>query len=120
MEKVHMKILFFSFVLFLSLGVYAQKHPSELAEIHYDNENAGSIGSPKKDLIIAAKLTYEMLSPYIGHNLFAVKIYIHNAPVGNTVTVRIYSPGYLTAPGDLIYSSSPVHFDSNAWNTIPL
>ncbi|MDR3666740.1 MAG: T9SS type A sorting domain-containing protein [Ignavibacteriaceae bacterium] len=115
-----MKILFFSFVLFLVSGVYAQKHPDDLIEIHYDGENSGSVGSPKKDLIIAAKLTEDMLSPYVGHVLSAIEIYIHNAPVGNTGSVKIYSPGYLTAPGDLIYSSSPVHVDSNSWNIIPL
>ena len=116
-----MKIkIIFSFVLFLAFGVYAQKHPNDLVEVHYDNENAGGVGSSKKDLIIAAKLNADMLAPYVGHKLSAIEVYIHNAPVGNTGVVQIYAAGTSTDPGDLLYSSSPIHVDSNAWNTIAL
>ena len=73
-----MKIkIIFSFVLFLAFGVYAQKHPNDLVEVHYDNENAGGVGSSKKDLIIAAKLNADMLAPYVGHKLSAIEVYIH-------------------------------------------
>lgn len=119
--KMHMKIsILFSFVLLLSYSVYAQNHLNDLVEVHYDNENAGSVGSPHKDLIIAAKLTYDILAPYIAHNLYAIKVFINNPPVGDTGIVKIYDGGTYSNPGDLIYSSPPVHVDSNAWNTIYL
>jgi len=114
-----MKInIIFSFVLFLSLGVYQQNHPAELLEIHYDNDYANSIGSANTDFIIAAKFNQYILSPYVGDAIAQVKIYINNPTVGNTGVVKIYSAGTSSAPGDLIYSSSPVHVDPNSWNTI--
>ena len=114
------KSILFSFVLLLSYGVYAQNHLNDLVEVHYDNENAGGVGSPKQDLIIAAKLTYDILAPYIAHNLYAIKVFIYNPPVGDTGIVKIYAGGTYSNPGDLIYSSPPVHVDSNSWNTIYL
>jgi hypothetical protein len=114
------KSILFSFVVLLSYSVYAQNHPNNLIEVHYDNDNAIGVGSPNKNLIIAAKLTYEMLSPYIAHNLYAIKVFINNPPVGDTGIVRIYAGGTYSNPGDLIYSSPPAHVDSNSWNTIYL
>jgi len=49
-----------------------------------------------------------------------VKVYINNATAGNTGIVKIYSEGTSVVPGELIYSSSPVHVNANAWNTIPI
>jgi hypothetical protein len=116
-----MKInIFFSFVLFLSFGVYAQKHPNDLVEIHYDSDNVSGIGSANSDLIIAARFTQEMLAPFVGKALAQVKVYINNTPAGNSGVVKIFGPGSSFAPGDAIYSSSPVHVDSNSWNIIPI
>jgi len=116
-----MKInILFSFVLFLAFGVYAQNHPNDLLEIHYDNDFAIGIGSANKDFIIAAKLNQYLLAPYNGDAIAQIKVYINNPTVGNTGAVKIYSAGTSSAPGDLLYSSSPVHVDSNSWNTIPI
>jgi hypothetical protein len=115
-----MKNLFFSFVLFLALGVYAQNRPNDLFEVHYDNENAGAVSPANTDIIIAVKFTADILSPYTGCNLTAVKVYIQNPTVGDTVNVKIYGPGTSTDPGELLWSSPPVIVDSNAWNLIPL
>jgi hypothetical protein len=121
MEKVHMKInILFSFVLFLAFGVYAQNRPNDLLEIHYDNDFAIGIGSANEDFIIAAKLNQYMLASYVGDAIARIKVYINNPPVGNTGVVKIYSAGTSSAPGDLLYSSSPVHVDSNSWNTFPI
>jgi hypothetical protein len=121
MEKVHMKIIIiFSFVLFLSLGVYPQNHPAELLEIHYDNDHVNAIGSANTDFIIAAKFNQYILSPYVGDAIAKVKVYINNPTVGNTGVVKIYGAGTSSAPGDLIYSSSPVRVDPNSWNSIPI
>jgi hypothetical protein len=114
------KNIIFSFVLFLAFGVFAQNHPNELVEIHYDNDFASAIGSANTDFIIAAKFNQYILSPYYGKSLARVKVYINNPTAGNTGIVKIYSEGTSVAPGDLIYSSSPVHVNANAWNTIPI
>jgi hypothetical protein len=116
-----MKInIIFSFVLFLTLGAYAQNHPNELVEIHYDNDFASAIGSANINFTIAAKFNQYILAPYYGKSLAQVKVYINNPTVGNTGLVKIYSEGTSVAPGELIYLSSPVHVNANAWNTIPI
>jgi hypothetical protein len=115
-----MKILFFSFVLFLTFGVYPQDRPNELLEIHYDNDFVTGIGSANKDFIIAAKFNQYILAPFYGKTLAQVKVYINNPTVGNTGVVKIYYEGTSLEPGPLIYSSSPVHVDANSWNTIPI
>jgi hypothetical protein len=116
-----MKIsIVFSFVLFLAIGVFAQNHPNELVEIHYDNDFVSAIGSANTDFIIAAKFNQFILSPYYGKSLAQVKVYINNPTAGNTGIVKIFSEGTSVTPGDLIYSSSPVHVNANAWNTIPI
>jgi hypothetical protein len=121
MENVHMKIiLIFSFVLFLACSVYAQNHPNYLLEIHYDNDYSNAIGSANTDFIIATKFNEYIMSPYVGDAIAQVKVYINNATVGNTGTVIIYNGGSSSAPGDLLYSSSPVHVNPNSWNTIPI
>lgn len=116
-----MKItIIFSFVLFFAFGVYAQNQPTELVELHYDNDYVNAIGSANTDFIIAAKFNQNMIAPFYGKSLAQVKVYINNPTAGNTGVVKIYSAGSSLAPGDLIYSSSPVHVDSNSWNTIPI
>jgi hypothetical protein len=121
MEKVHMKkSIFFSFVLFLSLGVYPQNHPNDLVEIHYDNDYVNAIGSANTDFIIAAKFNQYILAPFYGKSLAQVKVYINNPTAGNLGVVKIYGAGYSITPGDLLYSSSPVHVNSNSWNIIPI
>jgi hypothetical protein len=112
--------IIFSFVLFLAFGVFAQNQPTELLEIHYDNDYVNAIGSANTDFIIAAKLNQYILSPYVGDAIAQVKVYINNPTVGNTGVVKIYSAGTSLEPGPLLYSSSPVHVDSNSWNTIPI
>ena len=119
-KKVLMKILFFSFVLFLSFGVYAQNYPNELVELHYDNDFVSGIGSANTDFIIAVKFNQYMLSPYVGDAIAQVKVYINNAPAGNTGVVKIFSSGSSLEPGPPLYSSSPVHVYANSWNTIPI
>ena len=119
-EKVFMKILFFSFVLLLSFGVYAQNNPNELLEIHYDNDFVSGIGSANKDFIIAAKFNQYLLEPFVGDAIVQVKVYINNPTVGNTGVVKIYCAGTSLEPGPLLYSTSSVHVDSNSWNTIPI
>src|ERR1035437_367497 len=117
-KKVLMKILFFSFVLFLSFGVYAQNYPNELVELHYDNDFVSGIGSANTDFIIAVKFNQYMLSPYVGDAIAQVKVYINNAPAGNTGVVKIFSSGSSLEPGPPLSSSSPIHVDANSWNTI--
>jgi len=120
MEKVHMKIIFISFVLFLSCGVYAQNHPNELLEIHYDNDFVSGIGSANTDFIIAAKFNQYLLEQFVGDAIAQVKVYINNPTVGNTGIVKIYNGGTPSTPGDLLYSSPSVHVDANSWNTFPI
>jgi hypothetical protein len=116
-----MKInIFFSFVLFFVFSVYAQNYPNYHLEIHYDNDYSNAIGSANTDFIIAAKFNEYIMSPYVGNAIAEVKVYINNATVGNTGIVKIYSGGTISTPGDLLYSSSPVHVNSNSWNTIPI
>ena len=114
------KTIFFSFVLLFAFGVYAQKHPNDLLEIHYDSENANSIGSANSDIIIAVKFPQELLAPFEGKALTHIKVYISNNPVGSSGVVKIFSAGSYFVPGEAIYSSSPVHVDSNSWNIIPI
>jgi hypothetical protein len=121
MEKVHMKIsVIFSFVLLLAAAVFPQNNPAYLLDIHYDNDYANSIGSANTDFIIAAKFNEYILSPYVGKSIQQVKVYINNPTVGSTGTVKIYNAGSSSAPGELLYSSPPVHVNSNSWNTIPI
>lgn len=114
------KNILFSFVLLLAFAVYAQNRPNELVEVHYDNDNFTGIGTANADLIIAAKFTQEILAPFVGKALAQVKVYIYNATKGDTGILRIYGPGTLVTPGELLYSSPPVHVDSNSWNIIPV
>jgi hypothetical protein len=115
-----MKIIFFSFVLLLTFGVYAQNRLNELVEIHYDNDFVSGIGSANTDFIIAVKFNQYILAPFVGDAIAQVKVYINNPTAGNTGVVKIFSAGTSLEPGPLLYSSSPVHVDSNSWNTIPI
>jgi hypothetical protein len=115
-----MKILFFSFVLFLAFGVYAQNRPNDLLEIHYDSDFANGIGSANTTFTIAAKFTQDNLIPFVGYAIKIIRVYINNPTSGNTGVVKIYSAGSSFAPGDVIYSSPSVHVNPNSWNSIPI
>lgn len=84
-------------------------------EIHYDGPNTNGVGAADADFIIAARFTNTQLGPYVGTGFTKLRVYIRNATVGNTGTIRIYSAGTPTIPGPEIYSA-PVTTTPDSWN----
>lgn len=87
--------------------------------VHYDGANRSAIGGSNSTYIAAVKFTSYELGSYIGSSLERVQIYIANAPVGNSVTIKIWGEGSSSSPGTLLLSQqAAVQYYS--WNEITL
>ncbi len=96
--------------------------PVDLAEVevHYDGPNAGNgVGAADATFIIAARFTPTELGPYVGKAFTKVRVYVRDATVGNTGTLKIYSAGTANTPGPEIYSA-PVTTVASSWNEFTL
>lgn len=89
-------------------------------EVHYDGPNAGNaVGAADANFIIAARFTPVELGPYVGKAFTKVRVYVRDATVGNTGTLKIYSAGTANTPGPEIYSAV-VTTVASSWNEFTL
>lgn len=124
--------LFFWFLLFSFTG-FAQEiglspnsgstsePPVDLVEVevHYDGVNTSGVGAADANFIIAARFTTTELGTYVGKAITKVRVYVRDATVGNTGTLKIYSAGTDNTPGPEIYSAT-VSLIANSWNVLNL
>lgn len=86
--------------------------------LNYDGENATGIGLTNGGTFhVAARFPSSMVSPYVGHNLTSVQVYVRDLPT-NTV-LMIWGAGTGTAPGPVLRQQNFTP-QANAWNTVTL
>lgn len=133
MKKI--TVLLFVFSFFFMISGYAQElslsnggggtinppvSDAVEVEVHYDGPNAGNaVGAADANFIIAARFTPTELGPYVGKAFTKVRVYVRDATVGNTGTLKIYSAGTANTPGPEIYSGV-VATVAGAWNEFTL
>jgi hypothetical protein len=96
-----------------------QNDPANLdeeIEVHYDGpNNDNGVGAADATFIIAARFTSDELGAYVGNGITKVRVYIRDATVGNTGTLKLYAAGTSTEPGAEIYSQVVTTVE-NSWN----
>jgi hypothetical protein len=122
--------IFFAVIFLFFMTAFAQEftsnpngsgvsNPTETelveVEVHYDGVNTNGVGAADANFIIAARFTPTQLGPYVGMGFVKLRVFIFNATVGNTGTVKVYSAGTPTAPGPEIYSQN-VSTVASSWN----
>ncbi len=99
MKKI--SFLLFGLVLLFSA---CKKDRTEDAALRLDGANETSPLLPVDTYEAAARFSESVVSPFIGQNLTEVSYYMANTP--QQTTLKIYSGGTATEPGQVVYESS--------------
>ncbi|MBX2975051.1 MAG: choice-of-anchor J domain-containing protein [Ignavibacteriaceae bacterium] len=87
-------------------------------EMNYDGANTDAIGAADATFIVAANFNDAIAGAFVGNQITKVRFYIGYAPVGNTVTVKLYGAG-TTSPGAELHSQAAA-VTANSWNEVTL
>lgn len=103
-------------------GPYQSSSPDLVeVEVHYDGDNTSGVGAADANFIIAARFTQTQLGAYVNKGITKLRIFIRDATVGNTGTIKFYAAGTSTTPGAEIYSEAvtTVPLSWNEYNLTP-
>ena len=89
--------------------------------LHYDGDNFSAIGNPNADYEwrVAAMFPSDMLTPYIGMELYQVELYLNDPPLATKIQVYGMGSYNPVQPGDLLLEQDFTGV-STSWNTVTL